>query len=225
MRGRLALLERARADDVDDRRRDRHASHRSTGAREFLDALRERTQVIILSDTFEQFGAPLMRQLGMPTMLCHQLLVVDDRIVDYQLRMPDQKRHAVRGVPGAELPRRRRPATRTTTRRCSPPLTQGFWFHAPDGDPRAVPAVPGLRRLRRAARRGHGRAAPLIVTARSRAGASHRGASKPRSSDGREPRSGALRPASWRHGHVGTRRSTPAGLGVRRGATRSPSAP
>ena len=43
------------------------------GARDFLDALRDRTQVIILSDTFEQFGAPLMRQLGMPTILCHQL--------------------------------------------------------------------------------------------------------------------------------------------------------
>ncbi|MFM7270867.1 MAG: bifunctional phosphoserine phosphatase/homoserine phosphotransferase ThrH [Actinomycetes bacterium] len=65
------------------------------GAREFLDALRSRTQVVILSDTFEQFGAPLMGHLGMPTLLCHRLVVEDDRITGYRLRMPDQKRHAV----------------------------------------------------------------------------------------------------------------------------------
>jgi phosphoserine/homoserine phosphotransferase len=45
------------------------------GAKAFLDELRSRTQVIILSDTFEQFAAPLMRHLGMPTILCHQLVV------------------------------------------------------------------------------------------------------------------------------------------------------
>ena len=65
------------------------------GAREFLDELRSRTQVVILSDTFEQFGAPLMRHLGMPTLLCHRLVVEDDRITGYRLRMADQKRHAV----------------------------------------------------------------------------------------------------------------------------------
>lgn len=65
------------------------------GAREFLDRLRDLTQVVILSDTFEQFGRPFMRQLGMPTLLCHRLIVENDRIVDYELRMPDQKRHAV----------------------------------------------------------------------------------------------------------------------------------
>jgi phosphoserine / homoserine phosphotransferase len=68
------------------------------GAKDFLDELRARTQVIILSDTFEQFGAPLMAQLGRPTLLCHSLLVEDDRIVDYRLRMPDQKRHAVEAL-------------------------------------------------------------------------------------------------------------------------------
>lgn len=65
------------------------------GAREFLDALREETQVIILSDTFEQFAAPFMRQLGWPTIMCHQLLVDGDRIAGYQLRQQDQKRKAV----------------------------------------------------------------------------------------------------------------------------------
>lgn len=65
------------------------------GAREFLDALRARTQVIILSDTFEQFATPFMRQLGWPTIMCHQLLVDGDRITGYQLRQQDQKRKAV----------------------------------------------------------------------------------------------------------------------------------
>lgn len=65
------------------------------GAREFLDALRQETQVIILSDTFEQFAAPFMRQLGWPTIMCHQLLVDGDRIAGYQLRQQDQKRKAV----------------------------------------------------------------------------------------------------------------------------------
>lgn len=65
------------------------------GARAFLGRLRELTQVVILSDTFEQFAAPLMRHLDQPTILCHRLVVADDRITDYRLRMPDQKRHAV----------------------------------------------------------------------------------------------------------------------------------
>ena len=70
------------------------------GAKAFLDALRERTQVLLLSDTFEQFGAPLMRQLGYPTLICHRLVVEDDRIVDYRLRMADQKKHAVEALQG-----------------------------------------------------------------------------------------------------------------------------
>lgn len=70
------------------------------GAREFLDELRNRTQVVILSDTFEQFAAPFMRQLGMPTILCHSLVVADDRVIDYRLRQPDQKRLAVEAFRG-----------------------------------------------------------------------------------------------------------------------------
>ena len=65
------------------------------GARAFLDELRSRTQVIILSDTFEQFAHPFMRQLGWPTIMCHQLVVDGDTIVDYRLRQQDQKRKAV----------------------------------------------------------------------------------------------------------------------------------
>ena len=65
------------------------------GARDFLDELRSRTQVIILSDTFDQFATPFMRQLGWPTIMCHQLLVDGDTIVGYRLRQQDQKRKAV----------------------------------------------------------------------------------------------------------------------------------
>lgn len=67
------------------------------GAAEFLGWLRERCQVIILSDTFSQFALPLMRQLGFPTIFCHQLEVDGGgRITNYLLRHPDQKRESVR---------------------------------------------------------------------------------------------------------------------------------
>ena len=65
------------------------------GASEFLDELRRRVQVIILSDTFEQFAEPFMRQFGRPALFCHRLVVENDRIAGYQLRMADQKRQAV----------------------------------------------------------------------------------------------------------------------------------
>src|SRR5271154_5737042 len=65
------------------------------GAKEFLDELRSLVQVIILSDTFEQFAQPLMKQLNWPTLFCHRLVVENDRIVDYQLRQSDQKRKSV----------------------------------------------------------------------------------------------------------------------------------
>lgn len=66
------------------------------GARAFVDWLRERFQVVILSDTFYEFAAPLMRQLGWPTLFCHRLEVnAGGRITGYRLRQPDQKRAAV----------------------------------------------------------------------------------------------------------------------------------
>ena len=65
------------------------------GGKEFLDELRSYVQVIILSDTFEQFASPLLRQLGWPVLLCHRLVVENDRIVDYALRIREQKREAV----------------------------------------------------------------------------------------------------------------------------------
>ena len=70
------------------------------GAVEFLDGLRSQTQVILLSDTFAEFARPLMAMLHWPTILCHSLVIVDDRVVDYRLRIPDQKRHAVLAFQG-----------------------------------------------------------------------------------------------------------------------------
>ncbi|NMG75615.1 bifunctional phosphoserine phosphatase/homoserine phosphotransferase ThrH [Aromatoleum diolicum] len=67
------------------------------GARDFLDDLRESYQVVILSDTFEEFAKPLMKQLGWPTLFCHSLVAdANGMLVGYRLRMPDQKREAVK---------------------------------------------------------------------------------------------------------------------------------
>lgn len=68
-----------------------------TGAKEFLDQLRRDFQVIILSDTFYEFAMPLMEQLGMPTLFCHKLEAdAAGFLVNYHLRMPNQKKEAVR---------------------------------------------------------------------------------------------------------------------------------
>ena len=67
------------------------------GAKAFLDKLREDCEVIILSDTFYEFAHPLMRQLAWPTLFCHSLETsADGMVVDYHLRMPEQKREAVK---------------------------------------------------------------------------------------------------------------------------------
>ena len=68
------------------------------GAKDFVDWLRERFQVVILSDTFYEFAQPLMRQLGFPTLLCHRLEVDSHgRVTDYKLRQANPKRQAVVG--------------------------------------------------------------------------------------------------------------------------------
>ncbi len=67
------------------------------GAKDFLDALRQDFQVIILSDTFYEFAMPLMRQLGMPTLFCHKLEAnTQGFVINYHLRMPNQKKESVR---------------------------------------------------------------------------------------------------------------------------------
>ena len=72
------------------------------GARAFLDKLREQTQVIILSDTFEQFGMPLMKKLGWPTLFCNTLEVADNgQITGYRMRCPQSKLTTVRALQSA----------------------------------------------------------------------------------------------------------------------------
>jgi phosphoserine/homoserine phosphotransferase len=69
------------------------------GAKEFLDELRSRTQVLILSDTFEQFAAPLMKKLGMPTIMCNTLEVADNgEITGYKMRCDKSKLTTVKAL-------------------------------------------------------------------------------------------------------------------------------
>lgn len=70
------------------------------GAPDFLDALRSRHQVLLLSDTFEQYAGAMMPHLGLPTIFCHRLIVENDRIVNYELRTPDHKRRTVEAMQG-----------------------------------------------------------------------------------------------------------------------------
>jgi len=94
MRGRLAILDRHNL-KLSDIQNVIGSLKPLDGAKDFLDELRTLTQVVILSDTFEQFATPLLRQLNWPTLLCHKLVIVNDHIVDYKLRVPDQKKKAV----------------------------------------------------------------------------------------------------------------------------------
>ena len=69
------------------------------GAKEFLDKLRTETQVVILSDTFEQFAKPLMAKLGWPTLFCNELVAdADGAITDFRMRCPESKLTTVRAL-------------------------------------------------------------------------------------------------------------------------------
>ena len=94
MRGRLALLDKHGL-KLSDIQQVIGTLQPLPGAKAFLDELRSLVQVVILSDTFEQFATPLLRHLNWPTLLCHKLVVENDRIVDYRLRIRDQKSEAV----------------------------------------------------------------------------------------------------------------------------------
>jgi phosphoserine/homoserine phosphotransferase len=94
MRGRLAILDK-HGIKLSDIQKVIGTLDPLPGAKAFLDELRILTQVVILSDTFEQFAAPLLRKLNFPSLLCHRLVVENDRIVDYKLRIADQKKKAV----------------------------------------------------------------------------------------------------------------------------------
>ncbi len=113
------------------------------GAIDFLDELRTRTQVIILSDTFEQFAKPLMAQLHWPTILCHRLVVTDDHIVDYRLRMDDPKRSAVNALHGLNYKVIAAGDSYNDTTMLLA-ADAGFLFHSPDNVKAEFPQIPAL---------------------------------------------------------------------------------
>jgi len=98
MKQRLALLDQHNL-KIDDIQEVIATLQPLPGAIDFVDWLRERFQVIILSDTFYEFSQPLMRQLKWPTLLCHRLVTDDSgRVVDYKLRQEDPKRASVKAL-------------------------------------------------------------------------------------------------------------------------------
>ncbi len=113
------------------------------GALEFLTELRRRTQVIILSDTFEQFAQPFMRQMGWPTLFCHRLVVENDRITGYQLRMPDQKRHAVAALQSLNFNVIAAGDSFNDTSMLKE-ADHGFLFHAPENVVQQFPQFPAV---------------------------------------------------------------------------------
>lgn len=109
------------------------------GAKAFLDDLRSLTQVIILSDTFEEFAQPLMRQLDWPTLFCHRLEIAEGRITNYRLRQPDQKRHSVAALKSLNY----RVIAAGDSFNDTAMLAEadvGFFFHAPEAIQRQFPA-------------------------------------------------------------------------------------
>jgi phosphoserine/homoserine phosphotransferase len=103
MRGRLDLLEQHKL-GIRDIQQVIAGMQPLPGANEFLGWLRERFQLLILSDTFYQFAKPLMSQLGSPTLFCHDLDVDEaGRVTGYRLRQDDSKRRAVQALRGLQF--------------------------------------------------------------------------------------------------------------------------
>ena len=115
----------------------------SPGAAEFLDELRRRVQVVILSDTFEQFADPFMVQFSRPALLCHRLVVENDRIAGYQLRMADQKRHAVAALQSLNYNVIAAGDSFNDTTMLAQ-ADHGFLFHAPENIVRQFPQFPAV---------------------------------------------------------------------------------
>jgi phosphoserine / homoserine phosphotransferase len=115
------------------------------GAKKFLDVLRSLTQVLILSDTFEEFVKPLMEQLGWPTLLCHRLEVVNDRITNYKLRIADQKRLAVAALRGLNYQVIAAGDSFNDTAMLME-ANAGYLFHAPDNIKQQFPQFRALDR-------------------------------------------------------------------------------
>lgn len=131
MRGRLALL-KEHGLKLSDIQAVIDTLSPMDGAKAFLDELRQITQVIILSDTFGEFAQPLMRQLGWPTILCHQLDIAEDGMIrNYQLRQPNQKQHAVAALKSLNYKVIAAGDSFNDTTMLGE-ADVGFFFHAPD---------------------------------------------------------------------------------------------
>ena len=112
------------------------------GATDFLAWLRERYQVIILSDTFYQFVQPLMRQLGYPTLFCNQLEIDGSgRIVNYRMRMQDPKKHAVAALKSLNFFTMAAGDSYNDTAMLGE-ADAGFFFRPPDHLPKEFPRFP-----------------------------------------------------------------------------------
>jgi phosphoserine / homoserine phosphotransferase len=139
MRGRLAILDRHGL-KLSDIQSVIGTLRPLPGALEFVRELRARWQLIILSDTFEQFAQPLMRQLEWPTLFCHRLIVENDHITGYQLRQPDQKKKSVAAFKGLNY----RVISAGDSYNDTSMLLEadvGFLFHAPDNVKREFPQL------------------------------------------------------------------------------------
>jgi phosphoserine/homoserine phosphotransferase len=113
------------------------------GACEFMQDLRETTQVIILSDTFQEFAQPLMKQLNWPTLLCHNLVIEQGRIANYSLRQSNQKQKAVAALKSLNY----RVVAAGDSFNDTAMLAEadaGFLFHAPENIIRQFPQFPAL---------------------------------------------------------------------------------
>lgn len=113
------------------------------GAKAFLDELRTLTQVLILSDTFEEFAQPLMRQLGWPAIFCHRLIVENGAIVNYKLRQNDQKRTSVAALKSINFQVLSVGDSYNDTSMLAE-AHHGFLFHAPEGIKKQFPQFPAL---------------------------------------------------------------------------------
>ncbi|WHZ27452.1 MAG: phosphoserine phosphatase [Nitrospira sp.] len=112
------------------------------GAADFLAWLRERYQVIILSDTFYQFVQPLMRQLGFPTLFCNQLEIEGNgRIVNYRMRMQNPKKHAVAALKSLNFFTMAAGDSYNDTAMLGE-ADAGFFFRPPDHLPKEFPEFP-----------------------------------------------------------------------------------
>lgn len=144
MRSRIALLEQHRL-KLADIQNVIAGMGPMDGAKAFLDDLRGRYQVLILSDTFYEFAQPLMQQLAWPTLLCHKLEVDANGFVRrHVLRMPDQKRHAVNALRGLNFQVIAAGDSYNDTGMLSA-AHAGFFIHPPEAITKQFPQFPVTR--------------------------------------------------------------------------------